>query len=81
MTEQKIKMLEIQLKLISEYLLNIGIVLDDLKHDDITMTDEHKEEMIMGMYGDSYKLGLAVKKLQKELSSEIPKEWREVLAE
>lgn len=76
MTEQKIKVLEIYIKLISDRLSNIGIDFDDLKHDDITMTDEHKEEMIMGMYGDAYKLGLAVKKLQKELSSEIPKEWR-----
>lgn len=76
MTEQKIKTMEIQIKLITDYLCNIGIDLDDLKHDDITMTDEHKEEMIMGMYGDAYKLGLAVKDLQKELSTEIPKEWR-----
>lgn len=76
MTEQKIKVLEIQLKLITGYLLNIGIDLEDLKNDDITMTDGDKEEMIMGMYGDAYRLGLAVKKLQKELSTEIPKEWR-----
>lgn len=76
MTEHKIKVLEIYIKLISDHLFNIGIELDDLKHDDITMTDEHKEEMIMGMYGDAYKLGLAVKHLRKELSTEIPKEWR-----
>ena len=76
MTEQKIKTMEIHIKLITDYLCNIGNDLDDLKHDDITMTDEHKEEMIMGMYGDAYKLGLAVKRLQKELSTEIPKEWR-----
>lgn len=67
MTGEKIKLLNIQLKLISEYMMNIALCVDGLEHDDITMTDEHEKEMIKGMYGDAYKLELAVKDLQKEI--------------
>ncbi len=77
MTKKQFKNIRVQLRLISEYFCNISVDVDDLENDDITMTEENKKKIIRGMYGDSYKLELAVKDLQKILLSEIP-EWNEV---
>ena len=67
MTEQQIKNLHIQLDLILQYFENIAVDLDSIEYDDITMTEENKKEMVNGMMGNAYKLGLAVDDLKKQL--------------
>ena len=67
MTDKDIKNLHIQLDLILRYFENIAIDVDTLEYDDITMTEENKKEMVNGMMGNAYKLGLAVDDLKKQL--------------
>ena len=65
--KQKIKNMSVLLKQISDYLMDIALVVDDLEHDDITMTDDDKKEMLNGMLPWVYKMGKAVVDLEKEI--------------
>ena len=67
MNKQKIKNMSVLLKQISDYLMDIALGVDDLEHDDITMTDDDKEEMLSGMLPFVYKMGKAVADLEKEI--------------
>lgn len=71
MTEEQISYLNKQLKLINEHATNISIDLNDLKHDDITMTEEDKKQMVKGMLIDSLKLKISANGLFNELMRKV----------
>ena len=71
MTEEQISYLNKQLELINEHATNIFITLNDLKHDDITMTEEHKKKMVKCMLVDSLKLKISANGLFNELMRKV----------
>lgn len=71
MTEEQISYLNKQLKLINEHTTNISIDLIDLKHADITMTEEDKKQIVKGMLIDSLKLKISANGLFNELMRKV----------
>ena len=55
------------LEQISDCCINIGIDVDDYEYDDITMTEDERNEIKKRIEINAEKLGLAVKNLQKHL--------------
>lgn len=74
MNEEKIKDFHSQLKLISKYLTNVAIDLDNIVYDDITATDSYTKNIKKEVEEHAYKLNLAVKDLQKMIKKEILQE-------
>lgn len=74
MNEEKIKHFHSQLTLISKYLTNVAIDLDNIVYDDITATDIYTKNIKKEVEENAYKLNLAVKDLQKMIKKEILQE-------
>ena len=74
MNEEKIKHFHLQLMLISKYLTNVAIDLDNIVNDDITATDSYTKNIKKEVEENAYKLNLAVKDLQKMIKKEILQE-------
>ena len=67
----KVKKLHDLLKSISDYTMEIGLGLDSIEYDDITMTEENKKEVYEGMLRMTIKLSKTVAELEKELMCEV----------
>ena len=62
------KEIHLQLELISNYVTNIAIALDNFVYDDITATERDRKNMKKEIEENVYKLNLAVNDLQKQIN-------------
>ena len=67
MTDIEYKNLKVQAELISDYITNINIDIDNLYHNDITMTEDDKNKMVEDVRTNSIKLWFAFEDFAKQL--------------